>query len=128
MASVAFWSLVWQEKWWDHKNMPKRPQGLTLANIGRLLDQKLLPIHRQLVNLLGETVFTRNEVNCLRAEMNTKFEEVNSGFEKVDSEMKQRFDCRKYSARILLEVMNKQLTNWNFYFYFNRQTAASLPV
>ncbi len=72
---------------------------VTLKQISTLLDRKLdlklAPIQHQLTNLLGETTYTRNEVEKLRSEMNLRFFEVDKRFDEVDKKFKnvdKRFD------------------------------------
>ncbi len=68
--------------------MKKIFQPLTLANIGKLMDKKLLPIQRQLTNLLGETTYTRTYVERLRSEVNQGFDRVDERFDKVEDQIK----------------------------------------
>jgi len=79
--------------------MKKKNKQPTLSQILKVVnqgfagnDKRFSAIEHQLINLLGETTFTRNEVNSLRSEMNQRFESVDRRFVNLDLKMDKRFD------------------------------------
>lgn len=98
--------------------------NLTLENIGKLIDekldkkfdQKLAPIQYQLTQLLGETTYTRNEVNTLksdvgslRSDMNQRFDLVDKRFDKNDRDHEEILDAVKEFVSGGYDLLDKRV-------------------
>lgn len=98
--------------------MKKAKKQLTLTSLAKIIEQgfvnsnkRFASIDHQLVQLLGETTYTRNEVEKLRSEMNQKFEGVDKQFEGVNKRFGTNDDTHQEILQAVEEITDRKFEN-----------------